>query len=214
MKLRVMTARAEYVVALLLDALGAGVAVLLGSRYWQTIVSSRARPFTDDVLVVSGRAIDSAPTALALVALAGVVAVLATRSVARRAIGAFIALAGIGIVWRASAAMSPVDAARARQLVREKRPRVGVSDTAVPDVSSHTVWAVLTVICGVLVVVGGVLIAVRGGRWAAMSARYEAPGRPPKPDDDDRARQRADAALWGALDRGEDPTARDPRETE
>ena len=62
----------------------------------------RGAQFLDDMLPVTGRTVDAAPTAMALVALAGVVAVIATRGVARRVVGAVIALAGAGIVWRAA----------------------------------------------------------------------------------------------------------------
>jgi uncharacterized membrane protein (TIGR02234 family) len=206
--------RAEYVIAVILDVVGAGSVLLMATRSWQTIVTPRPRPFTDDVLVASGRTIDAAPTALALVALAGVVAVLATGGVMRRAIGALIAVAGVGLVGRTARAMSAVDAAQARRLVRAKHPRVSFSSNAVPHVSTHPVWAALCIASGVLVVVGGLLIAVRGGRWGAMSSRYEAPGSRTDPGSGAVAGQRADVALWGALDRGEDPTARDPREAE
>jgi uncharacterized membrane protein (TIGR02234 family) len=207
--------RVEYLAALVADVLGAGLVLLLGTRYWQTIRTPGAG--RRDVLVVSGRAIDAAPTALALVALAGVVAVLATGGLVRRLIGALVALAGVGVIWRSALALSPVDAAHARQLVRQKHSRFSFSSTVIPHVSTHPVWPVLSIACGVLVVLGGVLIGWRGGGWAAMSARYDAPptGRGARPEDDARRkRHKADAALWSALDRGEDPTAPAPRDVQ
>jgi uncharacterized membrane protein (TIGR02234 family) len=204
--------RFEYAAALLCDVLGAGLASLISTRYWQTIVTPGAG--RRDVLVVSGRAIDAAPTALALVALAGVVAVLATRALVRRLIGALVALAGAGLIWRSVLGLSPVDAEHARQLVRQKHSRFSFSSTVVPHVHTHAQWPVLSIACGALVVLGGLLITARGGRWAAMSARYDAPDAGHGQDGAERRRHKADAALWSALDRGEDPTAADPRDVQ
>ncbi len=210
-----MRVHAEYAAALVLDALGAGGALLIASRDWQTVVTPRGRPFPGaDVLPLSGRTIDAAPTALALVALAGVVAVLATRGLARRVIGALVVLAGAGMIWRSALAVSAVGASRARSLVRLKHPRVSLSSTVVPHVTAHAVWGVLSLVCGALALLGGVLVAARGGSWGTMSARYDAPGTRRRVDGAEVARHKAEAALWGALDRGEDPTGHDPRESE
>ncbi len=208
--MRLAARRIEYAAALLMDVLGAGVLLLVSTQYWQRIVTPRGRPFTDDILKVQGRVIDSAPTALALVALAGVVAVLATRGMTRRVLGALILLAGAGLIWRSASAIPAVSTSRALALVREKHPRVSVSSTVVPHVITDSIWGALSIGCGVLVLLGGLLIMVRGAEWGAMSTRYEAPG---ARNDDPVTRHRADAALWGALDRGEDPTERDPRDT-
>jgi uncharacterized membrane protein (TIGR02234 family) len=157
--------------------------------------------------------VDSAPTALALVALAGVVAVLATKGIVRRVVGALVAVAGAAIIWRSAQACAAVSAARAHDLVRDKHPRVSGSAVLAQQVSTHLVWGLLSIAGGVLVLVAGVWIAWRGGHWGAMSARYDAPvagSARPGPDDAERAQSRADAALWTALEHGEDPTADDP----
>lgn len=197
-----MRGRAEFAVALLLDLIGAAVVLLVATREWQTITTVRTRPFATDVLAVSGRTVDSASTALALVALAGVVAVLATRGVVRRGVGVLIALAGAGIIFGSALAMSAVSVQRARDLVRAKHEVVGNTTAVSRHVSTHVGWAALSITGGVLVLCGGVLVAWRGARWAAMSTRYEPP--------DSGARPKADARLWTALERGEDPTADAP----
>jgi uncharacterized membrane protein (TIGR02234 family) len=189
----------EFALALVLDVVGAGVALLLSLQSWQTVTTARAGRAAD-VLDVSGRSVDGAYPALALVALAGVVAVLATRRVLRRAVGVLIALAGAGLVWRAVTAFSPVGAVRARALVRSKHETVSTAGV-VPHVDVHPLWPVLSLVCGVLVLASGVLIAWRGQRWQVMSARYEAT---PAAASDDQAK--AAATLWRALDEGEDPT--------
>lgn len=191
---------AEFGLALLLDLLGAAGALLVSLRTWQVVTTPRVRPLRDDVLGVSGRTVDAASTALALVALAGVVAVLATRGLPRRAVGGVLALAGAGLIVRGLAATGAVSAARARSLVAERHPTVTVDADVVPQIAVHLLWPVLSVGCGVLVAAAGVLIAVRGHRWEGMSARYES--RPASDEDPAKAA----ASLWTALDRGEDPT--------
>src|SRR4051812_39543684 len=94
---------ALFAAALLLDLVGAAGALLVATRHWQTITTPRPAPLHDDVLGLSGRTVDAAPTALALVALAGVVAVLATRGVVRRVVGGVLTLAGLALLWRAIA---------------------------------------------------------------------------------------------------------------
>lgn len=202
--------RAEFAGALLLDLIGAGAALLIATRTWQTIVTPRERPLADDVLHISGRTVDAAGTALALVALAGVVAVLATRGIGRRVIGAVLALDGVGLIWRAVADHGAVSAARARSLVHAKHPTVAVDPTVVPHVTAQGSWPVLSALCGVLVLAAGALILLRGQRWAAMSTRYDAPEAAPAAPlsevDAQTARTRASASLWSALDSGVDPT--------
>jgi uncharacterized membrane protein (TIGR02234 family) len=208
--------QAEFGAALLLDLVGAAGTLLVGGRFWQTILTPRERPLTDDVLRVTGATIDSATTALGLVALAGVVAVLATRGLGRLVIGVFITLAGVGVVWRSAASAHAVSASRARSLVETKHSGVGVDPSVEPRVSVHSAWPTLSLVCGVLVVLAGLLIVVRGRRWAGMSTRYDAPaGRAEIASaalsdvDRESARTRASATLWSALDRGDDPTGDD-----
>lgn len=209
-------ARTEYALALLLDLAGAAVALLVSTRVWQTVRTPRPRPLADDVLDLTGRTVDAAPTAFAVVALAGVVAVLATTGIVRRAVGAVLLLAGVGLLLRSAGAASAVGAQRARELVGQKHSGVGVDAATVPHVTVHGVWSALSVACGVLVAVGGLLVLLRGHRWAGLSSRYgtaSSGGAAAGPADDDlddaTRRARADTALWNALDRGDDPTRED-----
>lgn len=194
-----MRRHAAFATALLLDLLGAAAALLVSTRAWQTVTTPQPAPRHDDVLDLSGRTVDAAPTALALVALAGVVAVLATRGIVRRIVGGILAIAGAGLLWRAIASSSAVSTRRARTLVSEHHRTVDVSGV-VPHIATHGAWPVLTVVGGVLVAASGALIAWRGHRWRAMSARYETP--PTTGTNETKAA----ATLWTALDRGEDPT--------
>lgn len=206
-----MRERGEYGLALLILLIGAAGALLISTRTWQTVTTARPRPFRDDVLHLNGRTVDAAPTAVALVALAGVIAVIATRGLMRRVIGAVIALAGVLLIWRSLAGLSAVGAARARSLVEDRHPGVEVG-SVVPHVSAGSAWAVVSAVCGALVIVAGLLVALRGHRWGAMSAKYEPPAAREMTDEDAaRDRARADASLWTALDRGDDPTRVDPQ---
>ncbi|HKC28371.1 MAG TPA: Trp biosynthesis-associated membrane protein, partial [Jatrophihabitans sp.] len=188
----------QLITALLLDVIGAAGALLAATRHWQTVTTPRPAPLHDDVLALTGRDIDAAPTALALVALAGVVAVIATRGWLRRVVGAVLALSGVGLVWRAAVSAGAVSAQRARALVTAHHPTAALGPA--PHVQANTGWAVVTVVCGVLVTATGTWIAWRGHTWQVMSARYEA--HPPAEGDSTKAA----ATLWNALDRGEDPT--------
>jgi uncharacterized membrane protein (TIGR02234 family) len=227
--------RREVVAVVAAVAVGGGVGVLATARAWSTVVVSRAAPLGPVRHDVSGRTLQPGVTGLAVVALAGVLAVLATRGVTRRVIGAVLALAGVGMVWWSVTGLSAVSAARGRQLVADARTVAGLGTASATTVTVHPAWVVLATLGGLFVAAGGVTTAVRGGRWRAMSARYESPvgatsvfpgpspnapdgrGGPGGSDGSDGsgatedgpsevARARADLALWHQLDRGEDPT--------
>jgi uncharacterized membrane protein (TIGR02234 family) len=198
--------RAEFSTVLLLELLGGAGALLISTRTWQTVWTPRPRPLADDVLQLTGRTVDPASTALALVALAGAVAVLATGGRVRRAIGLVLGATGAALVWRALLGLSAIGPSRARALVESMHSGVGIDASVTSRVTTHPLWAVLSAVCGALVAVAGALVTARGHRWAAMSAKYESPVGAASSDDPERDRLRADASLWAALDRGDDPT--------
>jgi uncharacterized membrane protein (TIGR02234 family) len=191
-----MSARTRLSAALGLVLLGGAGALLVSGRAWQTVTVSRVRPFTDEVVDVSGRTLEPAVAALGVVALAGVVAVLATRGVARRLVGVALAGAALAMAWPAVAGLRTVSAQRARSLVSDARTAAGLDPAHPPHVTVHPVWPVLTLLCALAVLAGGIAVALWGDRWLVMSARYEAP-----------APQRTHATLWSDLDRGHDPTS-------
>ncbi len=199
-----MRARAEYATVLVLQVLAGAAALALATRTWQTVTTLRPHPFRPDVLPLAGRVLDAAPTACALVALAGAVAVVATRGWARRGVGVLVAVAGGVLAERSIAAAAAVGAGRARELVRARHPLVSVSAAARPHVTASLLWPTLSAAAGALLVVVGVAVAVRGTRWSELSSRYDAPRAQGSEDGSERAR--AEASLWSALERGEDPT--------
>ncbi|GIF37814.1 Trp biosynthesis-associated membrane protein [Actinoplanes xinjiangensis] len=164
---------------------GAGLALFGATRVWAVAVEQR--PGLSDLRTEQTGA-EAQPwlIGLAVVALAGTGALLATRGVVRRLLGAVLALAGAGIAVGAVLARAGVDPGAA-----------GPAGTA---------WPVACAGGGAAVLVAGVLAARHGHRWSAMSARYER--RPAAPVRVEADGPTAGRDLWDALDRGEDPTAR------
>lgn len=184
----------EPAVAVLLDLTGAALVLLAAGRPWGHGVLRQA-PLPTVGLAPSGRSLAPVAAALGLVGLAGVVAVLATRGAGRLATGVLLALAGAGVV--AASVHVALDLSRA---VRPTAERISGVPGASAEGIRMTVWPRVSAVGGALLCGAGVLTAVRGRRWAALSARYDAPGtdRPVAPAEP--------AAIWEALDRGEDPT--------
>ncbi|MFL6137605.1 MAG: Trp biosynthesis-associated membrane protein [Frankiaceae bacterium] len=141
--------RREQIVAAALCVAG-GIVVLAGaSRPWLVQHVVRA-PFPPRTVRVDGSALSDAPGALAYVAVAGALAVAASRGWVRVAVGWLLVVVGLGVVAAVVAALS------------------GTAGRV-------TAWPAVTAAGGALVAAGGWLVAARGRRWAAMSARYEAP---------------------------------------
>jgi hypothetical protein len=130
---------------------GAGAALLAASRGWFE-ATGRSAPgsfATTAADQVTGS--DRYPwlTALALVALAGGGAILATKALVRTAIGGLLLFAGVGIVLAAAAAV-----------VGEAEP----------------FWPIVAALGGLAVFDAGWLTVYKGRSWPSMSARYERTG--------------------------------------
>jgi hypothetical protein len=209
-----MSSRRSFVFALLLGLVGAGLAIYGATRTWSLQVITRpglpdlrtAKTGADDFPLLIG---------LALVALAGAGALLATRGLIRRILGGLLAVVGVGVILQATTGRIGLDVGRA-----------GVGATT---------WPIVCVLGGLMIVAGGVAAAVQGHRWPTMGARYERRTLPPlstEPRDgssppaatgsaaaaaspattsEDRHAEPTAVdtrAVWDALDRGDDPTAR------
>jgi uncharacterized membrane protein (TIGR02234 family) len=192
--------RLSLALAIIADLLGAAGVLLFAGRDWQRVVVSRVRPLPDAVANLDGHNLHGAITAFALIALAGVVAVAATRGWGRRLVGLALIAAGAIIGWYAIAGTAAVSADRARSSVASG---VGIDASSVPHVTVHAVWPALTAASAALIVLAGALTVLKAHQWSALASRYEAP------TDAARAeRGSADIAMWSALDRGDDPTTR------
>jgi uncharacterized membrane protein (TIGR02234 family) len=194
--------RRPLIFTMVAQGVGAAAALLISGRTWQTVRAVRPRPLTDQVLEASGRTLQPAIPALALAALAGVVAVLATHGLARRVVGGLVALIGIALAWQAIIGFTVVSPSRALSLQHDAHPGAGLGATQTVHVQLHAEWPALTVLAALFMVAAGAAVAWRGHRFPALSRRYEAPAPAGR-----HTREQTDAALWTTLDRGEDPTA-------
>lgn len=176
--MRSVSPRRELVVAIGLVLVGSALALLASTQAWVSVAGLA------EVSGTRGRQVSPASFAFALVGMAGMVALLATRRLGRRAVGGLVVLAGLGLVWASGWGRSS-DVG-------------GVGFGADAGDVSWTAWPWVSFAAGVVVVLGGVLAVVRGGSWPAMGSRYERPSGTARTAEDD---------TWRALDRGEDPTA-------
>jgi hypothetical protein len=181
----------------------ASLALLGASRTWLVRTTPRAAPAPDLVERVSGASLAPALPALALVALAGAGALVATRGRWRTAVGVLITLSGLIMVI----------------LLRKPAAMSGIASG----------WVLVTALCAVAVAIVGAFTLRNGSKWPTMGARYDRPGatapagaistpdRPADIDEESAAPDRpadrraasshiGDTGWWDAIDRGEDPT--------
>jgi len=229
----------QYGYALLTGAVGAGLVLLALRAQWAQAVFTPQKPLTAEVVSVSGNDLVPLAGGLALAALAGLIAVIATRGVVRRAVGVLLALFGAGagaavltavsagtvlsvaagkVASPASAALS--GAAGSTTSGSSGSGAVVVSGTAGHAIMTGAPWHVAVIIGALLIFAAGLATALRGQDWPVMSARYDAPGAreaaaaggaaEPGAAGGRRAARPSDAAsMWESLNGGEDPTEDD-----
>jgi uncharacterized membrane protein (TIGR02234 family) len=187
-----MTARREMTITALAILVGAVLVLLAVSQTW--MAAAWTAPDYPQVLVrLDGG--DASPVARACgyVALAGIVALVATRRTGRRVVGALLTLAGLGVVVACGFFWWLGDVVADSALTHAAgESTLGVTAS---DVTT-TAWPFLAAGGGVLIAGAGVLAMVRGPRWPALGLRYDAP----------TGRRYAEDDPWTALDKGEDPT--------
>lgn len=227
---RGMTVRREYGLALLVGAVGAVLVLLAVREQWAQAVFTQPSPLPAQVVDVSGSDLVPLAGALALAALAGLAAVIATRGVLRRVAGVLLALFGAGagaavmttvtaatvISVAASKVASPESAAvsgAAGSTTSGSTSTGGfvVSGSAAQAFMTGTPWHVAVLIGALLIFLAGLATAMRGPDWPVMSARYDSPVTQDAGGGQARAPRRPagplDAAtMWESLNGGEDPT--------
>jgi len=159
---------------------GAGLTIAAVTRTWTTVITRRPAPLAPLHTPQAGSTQIGWLIALALVALAGAGALLATRGRVRVLIGALLGLAGLGIVGGGIDGLRLVAGAR-------------------------YAWPALVVAGGLLVAYAGLTAMRNGAAWPSMGSKYERAGSGPARHPVNRPI--TDASMWDDLDRGVDPTA-------
>jgi uncharacterized membrane protein (TIGR02234 family) len=217
-------ARREFTLVLLAGAAGAGLVVLAARQAWARALFTPPKPLPAQDIAVTGQQLVPLASALALAALACLAAVIATRSVLRRAVGVLLAVLGAGTAaavlagLRAPAVLAAATGKGVGEVGGALSGPLGGSTTsgASSGGAVHQIviagpgqamlagapWRAAAVAGAVAIVLAGLATAWRGPRWPVMSARFERPS---------PARQhRTDSAsMWESLSRDVDPTADD-----
>jgi hypothetical protein len=149
-----VTPRRELQAAIAFCLLGALLILVALSRTWVSTKVPSPPPLPARRLELRGHHFVGSAQPLALVGLAGVAALAATRKTGRVLVGLLVGAAGIGVV-----------AAILHALVDTS---VGLGG-----------WPYAAIAGGGLLVAAGALVVVRGRSWSSMSARYDAPVQKP-----------------------------------
>jgi uncharacterized membrane protein (TIGR02234 family) len=227
--------RREYGLALLTGAVGAGLILLAVRQHWARAVFTPPKPLTPQVIDVSGADFGPLAGALAVAALAGLAAVIATRGVVRRVAGVLLALFGAGAGAAVTTAVtaasvlnvaashvgSPESAAVSGAAGSTTSGSSGSAPVVVTGSAGHAVmtgtpWRVAVLAGALLVFLAGLATVLRGAHWPVMSARYDLPQRrgPARAtsatsavDGAPAERPVDSASMWESLSGGDDPTA-------
>jgi len=189
-----------YRAALALLAGGGALMLLAYGRVWVTATVGEAGLPSLSV-ELTGRDLQPESTATALVVLAGIAALVATRRAGRLVTGIVLLVLGLVSAVRAvqfavTDASSTAPEGTVGRLVAE---RTGVGPVGL--VVSHSAWWVVALGAAMLVALAGaVVVLVRHG-WPVLGGRYERAGG----TDEVRQARRPESA-WDQLDLGLDPT--------
>ncbi|MBG0817437.1 Trp biosynthesis-associated membrane protein [Planomonospora sp. ID82291] len=178
-------------------AAGAGAVLLAAGREWAVLGSAGAGADGAEPPALTGSGIVSFLSPVALAVLAAVVAVLATGGGARRAVGAVIALCGLGVL---AGAWDGTGRGALAAAVEANLARAAGGDVALDAFTVRWTWPVVAAAGGLVLLAAGVTAVLRGPRWPGMSGRYDRSQRGPG------AGPATERALWDAIDRGADPT--------
>lgn len=212
--------RAPRSYAAVLVALGAGAALIfLGyGRTWSTSVVTDVGLPTITV-ELSGREVAPAGAAMALVALTGIAALVATRRVGRLITSVVLILAGVLAAYVAVASGASSSASGAGQI----SDRTGL-EVVTSGSTTGTAWWAVAAVGGLVVAASGAVALRTSAAWPVLGGRYErsatgSPGASTHPVDL-AARPPvtrpapATASVWDQLDAGVDPTVRHGSEAE
>jgi len=182
-------------------------ALICAGRSWAVGPVAALPPLPARELVLTGTQAGAPISGLAVLGLAGAVAVVAARGWPRVAVGVVLLLAG-GTLAVVGAGFDAGSAFATQGMFPMRVRRTG--------------WSLLAAGCGAGLAVAGLLVVLCGRGWSTLSRRYESPAarrQDASPTATQQTGQRAGRAeaqegapsereLWEALDRGEDPTTR------
>ena len=169
-----------YLATLLVIAAAGFVAIWSLGQTW--VSGSFDAGFGEQSISVIGNSLYPLSSTAAWVALAAVVAVVATSGVVRRSVGLIISIAGVAVVVGPFSFLLSSEV----ELATESAKVAAVS-------ASKTSYWILTLVCGIVIFGAGLVVWARGGSWRGLSGN--------------QAAQKVVApSAWESLDRGEDPT--------
>jgi uncharacterized membrane protein (TIGR02234 family) len=189
-----------------LALVGSAGALWGGSRLvWYRVTAPLPLRGPVDVEFTGAQVLPALP-ATALLALAGVAAVVAVGGAVRRILGALLAVVGAFVVgagllgWSGSPFDTDTDAGGAG--LPQPPPGIPV-DALRHQPTEITAAPLLAALGGLLLVAAGLVVVLSQRRLPRLGARYTPPGDRSPPTDPDRA-------AWQDLDEGRDPTAPHP----
>jgi uncharacterized membrane protein (TIGR02234 family) len=180
--------RREFVLVLLAGAAGAGLVVLAVRQAWAQAIFTPPQPLPAQDISVTGQQLVPLASALALAALACLAAVVATRSVTRRAAGALLALLGAGAAVAASAGVRTATVLAAARASALDGPLGGSTTSGASSggavhgivisgagraILAGAPWRAAAVTGAVVILLAGLATVWRGPRWPVMSSRFQ-----------------------------------------
>ena len=207
--------RREFVLVLLAGAVGAGLVVLAVRQAWAQAIFTPPRPLPAQDISVTGQQLVPLASALALAALACLAAVIATRSVTRRAVGALLAVLGAGAAAAASAGVRTATVLAAARASALDGPLGGSTTSGASSggavhgivisgagrvVLAGAPWRAAAVAGAVVILLAGLATVWRG----AALAGHVLPVRAPPAERGRRPGQHRN--MWESLSRDVDPT--------
>jgi len=173
-----VTSRRNAITTLIIGA----IATFIGCSFtWATAtVTVLGGSGSRTVTVSGGEAVPQAMS-LAIVAVAGALALLSLRSWARQVVG--VLLIAVGVVIE----VGILDFLR--------HPVIEAGNDTVGLITTHP-WWILAAVGALLIAAAGVVTAIFSRAWGALGAKYEATG----------ARKTRAMSPWDALNSGQDPT--------
>jgi uncharacterized membrane protein (TIGR02234 family) len=186
-------------VAVLAGLASGGLAFAAARRPWATVeVAAEGLPRV--AVETVGTSVVPWAGALALVVVTGSLALLPTGGRVRQVVAAVVMLASLGVVLACAFAGGALS-----EQVAEDVSANAVSTGPAPA-ADQSPWRLVAVAAGSAGVGVGAWALTRAASWPVMGSRYEAPAPAAGPRPRLDADEPAEADLWRAMDRGDDPT--------